>query len=111
MTIAASGADFGPPRRFDLTIRKGRIAGELKTIRLTQGETIELNWYSDEPGVLHLHGYDIEIAVAPGAPAKMRINAHAAGRYPIAAHSFGSHAAQTSQSREMTLLYLEVHPR
>lgn len=110
--MAVFGAHSAQPlRRFDLTIRHRRIAGGLKTIRVTQGETIELNWYSDEPGILHLHGYDIEISVAPAAPAKMRFNAHAAGRFPIAAHGFGAQAAHNLPGREMTLLYLEVYPR
>jgi FtsP/CotA-like multicopper oxidase with cupredoxin domain len=73
------------------------------TLRLRQGETVELHWSSDRPVVLHLHGYGIEAQAAPGSPATMRLAARVAGRFAVETHrADGRHAA---------LLYLEVHPR
>jgi hypothetical protein len=99
-------------RTFDLRIEQRRLAGGASTLRVVQGERIELRWTSDEVTTLHLHGYDVEATVAPGAPATMVFEAYATGRFPIVAHGFGKSGASPAVSpREKTLLYLEVHPR
>jgi hypothetical protein len=53
---------------------------------------------------IHLHGYDIETALTPDAPATVRFSARATGRFPIEIHG-------TTRGPEVTLGYLEVHPR
>jgi hypothetical protein len=62
---------------------------------------------------LHLHGYNLEIAVDPTAPAQLRFDARLAGRFPVAAHDFGRSSTQSGSKhqRETTLLYVEVQPR
>lgn len=83
-------------------IRKRRVtAVRNKTIRVTEGDDVRIDWTSDEAVDLHLHGYDIEAGAAPGRPASMAFRAHTAGRFPVTAHNFG----------HRTLLYLEVYPR
>ena len=52
---------------FDLKIEKGRVAQNMRLIRVKQGDAVKLRWTSDRPIVLHLHGYDIEKKVEPGA--------------------------------------------
>lgn len=90
---------------FDLAIRARKISGGSNVIRVTQGENLRLRWTSDEAATLHLHGYDIETAVRPGATASMTFTAYATGRFPLEAHGFADR-----QSGETTLLYLEVYP-
>src|SRR5512132_3778256 len=51
------------PRRFDLRIENGRIAGNVKTVQVQQDDAVELNWSADRRTIVHLHGYDIEITV------------------------------------------------
>lgn len=84
-------------------VAPGRPVG---SVRLTQGETVELHWTSDEPVTLHLHGYNIETRVAATSTAIMRVRARATGRFAIETHGIGrdKHLART-------LLYVEVHPR
>jgi hypothetical protein len=110
-----AGAPVDSPvaaRTFDLRIEQRRLAGGASTLRVVQGERIELRWTSDEVTTLHLHGYDVETTVAPGAPATMVFEAYATGRFPIVTHGFGkSGASPAATPREKTLLYLEVHPR
>ena len=90
-------------RAFDLTIVHGRLTGGQDTIRVQQGDTVVLRWHSDRAIVLHLHGYEIETRVAPGAVAETRFAARAAGRFPIHLHA--------GQARpEAVLAYLEVYP-
>ncbi len=112
--ICAALLGAGPVvREFDLSIHKRRIEGSSSTIRVQRGETVVLRWRSDEPVSLHVHGYDLRAEVSPAAPATMRFEARVAGRFGITAHEFGDavqHGATSKRHREMTLLYLEVHP-
>ena len=110
----ASSVRWGSARRPVRGRRAGGFAcrGGASTLRVVQGDRIELRWTSDEVATLHLHGYEVEATVAPGAPATMVFEAYATGRFPIVAHGFGkSGGSTTTPQREKTLLYLEVHPR
>ena len=91
-----------PTRRFELAIQHGKVAIKNKTVRVTQGERVELHWSTDSPLILHLHGYDIEAEVTPHSPAVMRFTAHASGRFPVEHHDGSGHKS---------LIYLEVYPR
>jgi FtsP/CotA-like multicopper oxidase with cupredoxin domain len=98
--LVASAAAAQPARVFDVAVAEGRPA---VTIRVTRGDDVELRWSSERSVTLHLHGYDIEGTVAPGAPAVMAFKAHIAGRFPVSEHA---HAGRHGR----TVLYLEVHP-
>ena len=81
------------------------ISGGLGVVRVTQGDQVELRWTTDEATEVHLHGYDIEADLAPGAEQIMSFEARATGRFAIEAHGFGQDHSDT------TLMYLEVLPR
>ena len=53
-------------RHFDLALKAGALPKNLQTIKVKQGDSVELKWTSDQPIKMHLHGYDMEIAVKPG---------------------------------------------
>ena len=95
-------SDSGPISRFELYIHEGKVIIDDQTIRVTQGDHIELNWSSDKSIELHLHGYDIHAYVAPNSPAIMHFTAHATGRFPVEMHGKSEHSA---------LIYIEVHPK
>jgi hypothetical protein len=95
---------------FNLEIRGGKVVGTTRTIRVKQGETAMLRWTSDETVALHLHGYDLEQVVKPGALSELTFKAHATGRFPITMHDSGGHGPQGAHG-ETTLLYIEVLPR
>jgi hypothetical protein len=99
--IANVHAQTPEPQRFDLRIENGRLASNLKTIRVRRNDAVEINWSADRRTVLHLHGYDIETIVELGKPQLMSFTARATGRFPIEAHG-GKHNV---------IIYLEVHPR
>jgi hypothetical protein len=93
-------------RRFELVLKAGELPKEQRTIKVQQGESVELRWTSDQPVRLHLHGYDVEVAVKPGEPAVTALTARIAGRFSVeklqdkaGGHHHGGR-----------LLYLEVHP-
>jgi hypothetical protein len=94
-------------RRFDLQLAGRRITKGPTTMRVTQGDMVEMQWATDQPVRLHLHGYDVELAVTPAAIAVMRVRADATGRFPIAAHGDG----EGNDRSHRPIAYLEVHPR
>lgn len=100
--MAPSGAGAQETLSFALDIRNGRVAPENRTIRVKEGDKVDLRWTADRPLELHLHGYDIEIRVAPGVQRTMSVDAHTAGRFPVEIHGKVSHG---------NIVYLEVHPR
>jgi hypothetical protein len=95
--------DPGTTKRFDIAIENGRVTGGSRVLRLVRGDQVEILWTSDRMVTLHLHGYDIEITVAPGAPQRMTFSAHATGRFPVEIHG--------GTGRDRTLIHVEVHPR
>jgi hypothetical protein len=101
LPVASTG--IAAQRVFDLTIAHGKLTGGQDTIRVQQGDDVVLRWHSDRPIVLHLHGYEIETRVVPGAVAETRFEARATGRFPVHVHA--------GQARsETVLVYLEVYP-
>lgn len=75
------------------------------TVRVTQGEGVRLHLHSDAAAELHLHGYDIEAAIAPDDPVTLQFVAAVGGRFPLERHveDGGGHG-------HGALLYLEVYP-
>lgn len=103
--VHAQGAEV----TFDLKIEKGKVAQNMRLIRVKQGDAVKLRWATDRPIVLHLHGYDIEKKVEPGAVAEMAFEARATGRFPVEEHNpnaKGGHA-----HGEAPLVRIEVRPR
>ena len=88
--------------KIDLQILDGTVTLDNKTVRVTQGDIVELHWSSDQSYSLHLHGYDIKIDVTLGSVAIMRLDAKATGRFPVETHGSNGHN---------TLIYLEVYPK
>ena len=99
---SATASNSGPIKRFELHIHQGKVMIDAQTIRVSQGDQVELYWSSDKPEVLHLHGYDIHTEVTPHVPAVMQFKAHASGRFPVESHGHSGHGS---------LIYLEVHPK
>jgi FtsP/CotA-like multicopper oxidase with cupredoxin domain len=91
-------------RVVELAIRGGALAPAQPVLRVQVGDDVTLRWTSDRALTLHVHGYDIESRVVPGAPTTMRFVARTAGRFPIERHD-------EQPGQETTLTYLEVHPR
>jgi FtsP/CotA-like multicopper oxidase with cupredoxin domain len=94
--------------RFDLQIADGRLTEARKLITVKRGDRVEINWRADRTTVLHLHGYDIEVAPGADKPQQMVFTAHATGRFPIETHA---RSGEAKSGHHTVLLYLEVHPR
>lgn len=92
----------GDAKVFEFAIVQGKLGDEEPIIQVTEGDILEFRWSSDEELNLHMHGYKIEVHVAPNSPATMRVNAVKTGRFPVLNHD---------GSPPNVLLYLEVLPK
>ena len=93
---------------FALRIEKGRVPANMQLVRVKQGDVVRLRWSADRRVIVHLHGYDIEKTIEPGAVTEMTFTARATGRFPIAPHipqAAGGHGHGD------TLVTIEVYPR
>jgi hypothetical protein len=104
--VPTASAQTDGPRKFAVTIRNGKA--DTGSIRVTQGERVEIRLMSDEPAELHLHGYDLLVQVEPGAAATLSFVASIAGRFPLEAHHKGSSAK--ARGSHAPLFYIDVYP-
>lgn len=95
---------------FDLRIARGRVPDNMRLVRVKQGDVVKLRWSTDKPVTLHLHGYDIQVKVEPGAVAEMAFTARATGRFAVEVHV--PNRGSSSQSHgETPLVRIEVYPK
>ena len=100
-SVGSLAADPARTVRLELRIENERLTQNVRTIRVSRDDVVEIMWSADKRTGLHLHGYDIESVVEPHAPTRMTLRAHIAGRFPIETHG----------ARHRVILYLEVHPK
>ncbi len=91
----------------DVAIVQRAVSGDGNVVRVTEGDSVTLQWSTDEATEIHLHGYNVSVALIPGEVGIMTVDATATGRFPVTSHGFeGAHV----HGEEATLLYLEVYP-
>ncbi len=100
-------AEDAKERLIVLDIRDGKIPDGLRLVRVTQGDLITLRLTTDQPMILHLHRYNIEIQAGSGSTVEFAFIAYAAGRFPIEAHLEG----KEPPPGQPALIHLEVYPR
>ena len=100
-------AQTSATHKLSVTIENGRA--DRGTVRVMQGEQVEITLSSDQAAELHLHGYDLTAQLEPGIPATFSFAAKIAGRFPVEAHRMG----QAGNGRRLpgALFYVEVYPR
>ena len=108
--IQTASAFAQQPKVLDLEIKQGRFALDKNTVRVTEGDRLELRITSDRSGELHLHGYDVPIKLMAGKASVTVVDLKVAGRFPITSHGFEGDTAHKHRDHN-TILYLEVYPR
>lgn len=98
--VAAGSPIVAPTHVFDVDLPAVLSADQARTERVRVGDTVAINWRSEVPQVLHLHGYDIESSLSPSSPITMLFNANIPGRFPVESHDANATA----------VFYLEVFP-
>lgn len=77
-----------PVITIDLNIANRAAGLARQDLRVKRGDTVFFNITSDEPGEIHLHGYNLTAPVAPDAPGELTVQAHTAGAFGINFHAF-----------------------
>lgn len=101
--VPVSAWAAGPANKhsFAFNIESGHVTISTRTVRVKEGDFVEISWKADSDIELHLHGYDLLLRLKPDELRKMSFQAHTAGRYPVSTHGSGGHGA---------LIYIEIHP-
>ena len=110
LLLITAGPALAAELTFDIKIERGRVPDAMRLIRVNEGDVVKLRWTSDQPIVLHLHGYDIEKRVAPGASTELAFTAFATGRFPIHVHAQEAGASGHAHE-DAPLATIEVYPR
>ena len=84
--VAACGSEETKAITFNLDIENRSLEQEERVLRAEQGDAVTISLTADENVKFHLHGYDIEREVGPGAPASLEFIANATGGFPFTIH-------------------------
>ena len=90
---------------FQVAITSADSGAKPRVLRATKGDRIAIDWSADKPTVVHIHPYDIEQELKPGAASRSEFTADISGRFPIEAHAAGK------KGGGKVVAYLEVLPR
>src|SRR5215468_2862696 len=93
---------------YALRITNGRVPDEMRLIRVKQHDVVKLEWTTDKPITVHLHGYDIEREVKPGAVTEMTFAARATRRFTVEPHN--GRTPSGAHAHGETLVTIEVYP-
>jgi len=91
-----------------LHIENGHVPENMRLIRVKQNDVVRLEWSTDKPMTIHLHGYDIEKKVTPGAVTEMRFTARATGRFSVEPHL--GRQSSGGEAHGDVLVTIEVYP-
>ena len=97
-------------RRAAILVTGGTVPREQRTLRVREGDYVEIEWRTDEPLSVHLHGYDLVLALRPEAAQVMTFRAQFTGRFPIERHDAAKGGARGAH-RHPVLMYVEVYPQ
>lgn len=74
------------PAATEIVVQGKAVEGGTADIEATKGEVVSLTVSSDEPGEVHVHGYELTLDVEPGAPATVSFEATLDGIYDVELH-------------------------
>lgn len=98
----AGAASIASSQSLSVEISGGRVKGD-ETLKVRQGDQVQVRFLSDKPIILHLHGYDLDVKVVSPAPAFLNFKAKMAGRFPM-------HEHRTGAGNHRAVLFIEVYP-
>src|SRR5262245_40899206 len=108
LTLCLSAATEAAEVAYALTVTNGRVPDNMRLIRVKQNDVVKLEWSTDKPMSVHLHGYDIEQEIKPGTVTQMTFAARATGRFTIEPHI--GKTASGGHAHGNVLLTIEVYP-
>jgi len=93
---------------FVLHVDKGRVPERMRLIRIKQNDVVKLQWTTDTPLTIHLHGYDIEKDLKPGEVTEMTFTGRATGRFTVEPHVGATPGGGHAHGE--VLVTIEVYP-
>jgi hypothetical protein len=88
--VAAVAAPAPTDKAFEFVIHDGKRISGPESFRVRQGEHVTLRIESNANDELHLHGYDLKLAIRAGEPATLQFAASRSGRFGIELHKHHS---------------------
>jgi FtsP/CotA-like multicopper oxidase with cupredoxin domain len=88
-TATAPSAPAPPPDASGpavIELRDHAVVGDVADVEVTKGDRVRLVVRSTVPDEIHVHGYDISRAAAPGKPARFSFPATIEGIFEIESH-------------------------
>jgi hypothetical protein len=84
---SASGTpSAGTQQRIEVTFANGKAGGDTGRVQVAEGTSVTLVVTSDVADEVHVHGYDIEKELTPGAPVTLQFDATIAGVFEVELH-------------------------
>ncbi len=74
------------PVEIRIPVVGGRPEGGIRRETVQHGETVALVVESDVAGLAHVHGYNLDVSLAPGVPARLEFGAGGVGRFEVELH-------------------------
>ena len=78
-----------PDARFEVEVKGGTVEGGIPRLEAAVGDLVEVTVRSDVTDDVHLHVYDLSVAVLAGMPAVMRVEADIPGIFEAELHEAG----------------------
>lgn len=94
---AAPAATPGGAVVINLDIADRKTALARPDLQVKQGDTVSINFTADEPGEVHLHGYDLSAPVSPEEPGALTFDADTAGAFGLNFHVYAPAATMAQQ--------------
>ncbi|MFJ6522272.1 hypothetical protein ACIQJ4_28935 [Streptomyces filamentosus] len=76
-------------RTLDIRVTGSTVTPAPSRVELRKGERITLRVTADRADTVHVHGYDREAALVPGAPATLALTADRTGLFEVETHESG----------------------
>jgi hypothetical protein len=96
VTAAAAPTESPSPAggpSFAVAYAAGEISGDTGRLRVPAGSNVLITVTSDTADEIHLHGYDVSVPVAPGAPATVEFTADIPGVFELELEQLGRQLA------------------
>jgi hypothetical protein len=75
-----------PAREIAVSIRDGKVDPPPGRVKVQQGEAVRLVVTSDVADEVHVHGYELEVALPPGKPGTVEFTADQPGLFEVETH-------------------------
>ena len=77
-----------------IAARAGNLSRD--DLQVKKGDNVSINFTADEPGEIHIHGYDLTAPVSPGSPGALNFVADTAGAFGINFHVFAAEGMESN---------------